>query len=149
MSKNVDAVKEMYACFGRGDVAAILARLDPEVEWEHDWGAEPLSLYQPRHARDAVLGFFQALADFEFQRFEPTGYLEGDDMVAVPIRIELRHKTSGREFRDLEMHLWTFGSNGLVTRFRHMVDTRQFAWMLESPEAPSPTPAPPGKPRRH
>ena len=51
-------------------------------------------------------------------------------MVAVPIHTTVRHKASGREFRDLEMHLWTFGPDGLVTRFRHMGDTREFARML-------------------
>ena len=34
-------------------------------------------------------------------------------MVAAPIRSELRHKGTGREFRDLEMHLWTFRPDAL------------------------------------
>jgi len=68
-----------------------------------------------------------ALADFEFVRFEPFAFLEGDDMVAVPVRLELVYKPNGRRIRDLEMHLWTFGPDGLVTAFRHLVDTHQFA----------------------
>jgi ketosteroid isomerase-like protein len=130
MSRNVDAVKELYACFGRGDLPGILERLDPDVEWEHDWGAEPLPLYAPRRGREAVVGFFEALADFDFLRFEPVAFLEGDDMVAVPIHLGLRHKASGREMHDLEMHLWTFGQDGLVKRLRHILDTRQFASMV-------------------
>ena len=130
MSKNVDTVKEIYACFGRGDVPGILERLDPIVEWEYDWGAEPLPIYKTRRGREEVVGFFEALADFDFLRFEPIGFLEGDGMVAVPIQAELRHKASGRGFRDLEMHLWTFGSDGLVTRYRHVGDTREFARVL-------------------
>jgi hypothetical protein len=38
MSRNVEAVKAIYESFGRGDVPGVLARLDPDVEWEHDWG---------------------------------------------------------------------------------------------------------------
>ena len=76
-----------------------------------------------------VVGFFEALEAFEFQRFEPVAFLEGGDMVAVPIHSELRDKASGRQFRDLEMHLWTFGPGGLVRRFRHFGDTHQFAKM--------------------
>ena len=71
-------------------------------------------------------GFFESLADFEFTRFEPTAFLAGDDMVAVPIRIELLVKKTGKRIRDLEAHLWTFGPSGLVTRFRHLADTHQF-----------------------
>ena len=51
MSANVDSVKAMYECFGRGDVAGILARLDPDIEWEHDWGMPPPWLFQKRRGR--------------------------------------------------------------------------------------------------
>jgi hypothetical protein len=50
-------------------------------------------------------------------------------LVAVPIHLGLRHKASGREMHDLEVHLWTFGEDGLVQRLRHILDTRQFAKM--------------------
>jgi ketosteroid isomerase-like protein len=74
-----------------------------------------------------MIGFFETLADFEFLHFEPVGFLEGDGMVCVPIRLELRVKANGRIIRDLEAHLWTFGADGKVTRLRHLVDTLQFA----------------------
>ena len=54
-------------------------------------------------------------------------FLEGDNQVAVPIRLELVCKANGRRIHDLEMHLWTFGPDGLATGFRHFVDTRQWA----------------------
>jgi ketosteroid isomerase-like protein len=127
VSRNVDTIKAIYESFGRGDIAAILARLAPDIEWEHDWGAPPLKWYQPRRGRDGVPQFFAALADFEFLRFEPVAFLEGGNMVAVPIQLELRVKANGKTIKDLEAHLWTFGDDGLVTRFRHFVDSRQFA----------------------
>lgn len=127
MSRNVETVKAMYECFGRGDLPGILARLAPDIEWEHDWGSAPLRWYMPRRGRDQVVKFFETLADFDFLRFEPVAFLEGSNMVAVPIRIELRVKATGKVIKDLEAHLWTFGADGLVTRMRHLVDTRQFA----------------------
>jgi ketosteroid isomerase-like protein len=90
MTGNVDTVKVTYDCFGRGDVPGILERLAPDVEWEHDWGATPLKWDQRRRGHDGVLQFLGALADFEFLRFEPLAFLEGDGMVDVPIRLELR-----------------------------------------------------------
>ena len=92
-------------------------------------GGRAASDLRTRRGREAAAGFFQALGAFEFLRFEPVGFLEGGDMVAVPIHSEVRDKASGRGFRDLEMHLWTFGPDGLVRRFRHMGDTHQFAKM--------------------
>ena len=128
MSANVDSVKAMYECFGRGDVAGILARLDPDIEWEHDWGMPPPSLFQERRGREAVAGYFAVLAELEFIRFEPVAFLEGGGMVCALIRLEVRHKGTGRVLRDLVGHLWSFGADGLAKRYRHLADTRQFAW---------------------
>jgi len=127
MSRNTDSVKAIYESFGKGDVPAILARLSPDVAWEHDWGGENLKWFEPRKSRDAVPGFFASLADFDFVRFEPYAFLEGENMVAVPVRLELVVKATGKPIRDLEMHLWSFGADGLVTGFRHFVDTQQWA----------------------
>jgi hypothetical protein len=126
---NTETVQALYAAFGRGDMPAILAALAEDIEWEHDWGGAPLALYAPRRGRDAVPGFFAALAPFEFLRFEPFAFLEGPDMVFALIHVHLRHRETGREFRDMEGHLWSFGPDGLVRRLRHFLDTRQFARM--------------------
>ena len=34
--RHLDTVQTIYAAFGRGDVPAILAHLDEQIEWEHD-----------------------------------------------------------------------------------------------------------------
>ena len=48
-------------------------------------------------------------------------------MAVAMIQIELKFKANGRIIKDLEAHLWTFGADGQVTRFRHLVDTKAFA----------------------
>jgi ketosteroid isomerase-like protein len=126
MLRHAGTVQEIYDAFGRGDIPAILGYLAEDVEWEHDW-SEPLKWYRPLRGRDAVPQFFASLSDFEFLRFEPLAFLEGADMVFVPVRIELRVRATGRIIRDLEAHLWTFAADGKVSRFRHFVDTQQFA----------------------
>lgn len=127
MTSHVPTVQTIYAAFARGDVPAILDRLAPDVDWEHDWGAPPLALYQPRRGRDAVPGFFGLLAALEFRRFDVANLLEGGDQVMGLIHLEVMVKATGRVVRDLEAHLWTFGADGRVARFRHLCDTRQFA----------------------
>ena len=109
MSRHVETVKKIYERFGAGDVPGILAHLAADVEWEHDWHGPRLKWYAARRGPAEVVGFFQSLADFEFLRFEPQAFLEGGDMVAVPVRLELRVKANGKIIRDLEMHLFTFG----------------------------------------
>ena len=47
-------------------------------------------------------------------------------MVEVPIHIELKVKATGKFIRDFEAHIWTFDDDGLVRRFRHLVDTQQY-----------------------
>ena len=123
---NVETVQKIFDCFGRGDIEGLLEYLDPQVEWEHDWGVMPPALYKPRRGRDEVRGFFQDLAAYDFLRFEPVEFLSGGNMVAVPIRLEMRHKETGKTMKDLEVHLWTFGEDGKVTRMRHVLDGRQF-----------------------
>ena len=37
--------------------------------------------------------------------------------------MEIASKATGARFREYEMHLWTFGEDGKVSRFRHFADT--------------------------
>jgi hypothetical protein len=52
---------------------------------------------------------------------------KGDGMIAVPVRLELACKASGKRIQDFEMYLWTSGPDGLVSGSRHFADTHQWA----------------------
>jgi hypothetical protein len=125
MSGNIATVQAIYEAFGRGDIGGILAHVDPDIEWEYDWGQVLVPLFAPRRGHDGVRAFMHDLEVWEFLRFEPQAFLAAGDMVAVPVRIELRHRETGKTFRDLESHWFTFGRNGKLTRLRHMIDTAQ------------------------
>lgn len=127
MSQHLATVQAIYGAFTRGDVPAFLSHLAADVEWEHDWGAEPLRWFKPRHGRADVANFFTELASLDVLHFAPEGFLESANQVAVVIRIHARVRETGQEIRDLEMHLWTFGADGKVSRMRHFSDTHQFA----------------------
>lgn len=117
-------VMAIYEAFGRGDAAFILDQLEDDVRW--DEGIRPTSLpyLVPGRGKDHVLGFFQALAsEIEFLVFEPGTPCVGGDTVIVPVREVARHRGTGQVTdEDLVAHVWTFGPDGKVVAFRHIVD---------------------------
>ena len=134
MSPQITIVSNIYAAFGRGDVPGILAQLAEDVEWEYGPASTDTGLpwLQPRRTRAAVGEFFGVLGrELEVRRFAPTQLLENGQTVVALIDIELLVKRTGRTIREFdEVHLWHFGADGRVARFRHAVDTLQHfrAW---------------------
>jgi hypothetical protein len=123
---NADVVRGIYDAFGRGDVAAILAQLADDVEWEYGVNSTTVPWLQPRRGRDAVPGFFETLfSAIEIHRFEPKEFLEGGGLVVVIIDFEFTVRATGRRVvEEDEAHLWRF-AGGKVVRFRHRADTHQ------------------------
>jgi ketosteroid isomerase-like protein len=124
---DMSTVQRIYEAFGRGDVDAILAELDEDVAWE-DWASHSaqeagVPWLARREGRAAAAGFFAALGELEQHRLEPVNFLAGGGEVAVTFRVDLTVRATGRRFQDEEIHLWTFGPDGRVTRFRHYGDT--------------------------
>lgn len=120
-----DVVRDIYGAFGRGDVPAILAHLAEDVEWEYQPNTTTIPWLQPRHGRDAVPGFFQALGAVDFHRFDVKAVLEGDGIVTAVVDIEFTVRATGRRVVEIdEAHVWRFDGDRVV-RFRHCADTRQ------------------------
>ena len=121
---NVDTVRGVYEAFGRGDVAAILAKLASDVEWEYGVNSTDVPWLQPRRGRDQVAGFFQSLAALDFHAFQPTAFLESGDVVVSLATVEATVKATGRRVvEEDEVHIWRFNAAGEVVRFRHRADT--------------------------
>jgi ketosteroid isomerase-like protein len=60
----------------------------------------------------------------EIKDLQILNMMEGGDEVAVSFVIEaVLPNCGGRSYRDEEIHLWTFNTDGKVTRLRHYVDT--------------------------
>lgn len=128
----VETVQAMYGAFASGDVPAILDYLDEGVQWDQDAPSYGVPIYEPGVGREHAARFFQALGEsVEITRFEPTNFLAGGNQVAVPIQVTLRVNATGKVVEALEMHLWTFGDDGRVTRFFHCVDRHAFVLAFE------------------
>lgn len=120
---NLQTVQEIYAAFGAGDVETILGKLADDVEWDAD-SATDLPLTKPRRGRSEVGEFFVATGAVEFTKFAPTEFLASSDVVVALIDVEFTVKATGKKVSQLdEAHIWRFNAAGLVTKFRHRVDT--------------------------
>ena len=82
-----------------------------------------IPIYEPGSGKAHVERFFAAIQGIELLKFEPTNFLSGGNQVAVPIAVEARVRATGKHVQALEIHLWTFGEDGRITRLRHYVDT--------------------------
>ncbi len=120
---NIDTVKAMYEAFGRGDVPAILEHLDENVEWDTQYESPAAAPWlEPRRGKANILGFFEAVATMGITKFEPFFFGEDGDRVVAVIHIEADLKGKHYVIPN-EGHLWTFGKDGKVTSYQHMVDT--------------------------
>jgi len=117
-------VQQVYELFGKGDIPGILAKLAPDVEWEYGEASTDVPWLQPRGGREAVAGFFQSLLAIEFHSFVPRTILESGRTVVALVDLDATVKATGARVVELdEVHIWHFGDDGLVRRFRHRADT--------------------------
>ncbi|MGC4085218.1 MAG: nuclear transport factor 2 family protein [Vicinamibacterales bacterium] len=116
----------MYAAFGRGDVPAILDCLADDVHWEQweDNSAQKAGVPTMigGTGKAAVASFFAEVGRMQIAEFRVLDLMTSERQVAAEVFIDTI-ASSGRRYRDEEVHLWTFDDAGKVTRFRHYIDT--------------------------
>jgi uncharacterized protein len=113
----LETVQSIYTAFGRGDVPAILACLADDVAWEA-WAnnsavAAGVPWLKELRGAAAVVEFFQVVGQMQIRDFQVLSLMAGGNQVAAEITIDAV-SPSGMEFRDEEMHLWTFNDAGKV-----------------------------------
>ena len=124
--ESVNVVKGVYEAFGRGDIPAVLAALDPQVEW---WEAENF-IYadgNPYVGPEAVLQGVFARIGGEWEGFEvaPEEILDAGETVVGRGYYSGTYKRNGRRVRAQFAHLFTF-RDGRVVKFQQYTDTAQF-----------------------
>ena len=125
-TNNAATVAEVYAAFGRGDVAAILDRLADDVAWD-DWAdnfAQRAGVPDlvARRGPAAVEAFFGVVSSWRLLDFAILDIIGVGRQVVAEVRASFALPGGGR-FADEELHLWTFDDGGQVVRLRHYCDT--------------------------
>jgi ketosteroid isomerase-like protein len=122
VASNKEIIEEGYANFAKGDVPAVLAMMDPEIEWTE---AEGFPLY------NGTLVGPQAIVDGVFMRLGEIGdnfsvnaheFVADGDTVAVLGTYSWNHKVSGEPAEVKMVHVWNL-DGGKLTRFQQHVDT--------------------------
>jgi uncharacterized protein len=81
---NIALVQSLYAAFGRGDIATIIAALSANVDWRVNGRPEDYPLFGPRKGPNAVEDFFRRVAEMhDFSEFSPREFHAVDDKVIV------------------------------------------------------------------
>lgn len=129
MNDNIATVQKIYAAFAQGDVATIVSLMAPDVDWEYGQADTEVPYLRHRVGAEAVRAFFEELsANLQITRFVPKELLAKDGLVLATIDIEGRSVRTGKVLREEdEVHVWRFGPDGKVVRFRHALDTAQHA----------------------
>ena len=124
---NIAQVQAMYAAFGRGDIAALLAGCTADIDWETIGRESDFPTLGPRKGTKAVEEFFRLVAENEeFSDFTPREFYAADDKVFVLGRYSLKLKKTGTPVSAEWVHVFTL-KGGKVARFREHTDTAQFA----------------------
>ena len=123
---HVRLVKDVYAAFGRGDVATVLGAFDAKIEWREAEG----NPYQPSGEAwvgpEAVLQnlFVRLGADWDGFTVHPKQFHDAGSTVVVEARYTGTHKLSRKHLDAQVCHVWRI-RNGKLASFQQFVDTAQ------------------------
>jgi uncharacterized protein len=123
---NIAVVRNLYAAFGRGDIAALIAALSPDIEWTvvGQPGSYPTFGTWKGHAK--LREFFGRVGETEdFSDFTPHAFHAADDKVFVLGACTLKVKQTGRSVTSPWCHVFTL-RNGTCSAFQEFMDTAAF-----------------------
>lgn len=124
---NIGLIQTLYAAFGRGDIAAIVAATTPDVTWGLDGRPQDVPILGHHKGHAGVQEFFKILAEtHDITSFTPQEFYADGDKVFVLGRYSWTMKPSGRSGESEWLHVFTIRS-GKVAACRSLNDTALLA----------------------
>jgi uncharacterized protein len=129
--QNIETASQMYQALGRGDIEAIVDRVTDDVDWSADAAIASAPWYGPRHGKDGVRSFFEAIIKTgPITEFTPVSFAGNDDGdVMVFIRYAFTVTATGQHVAMNMHHYWKF-RGGKACFVRSSEDTAQVAAAL-------------------
>ena len=120
----IEFAKAMYAAFGRGDIATIVAGSTPDVVWRSNGSA---SDFPTLGSHKGPAEFFALVAEHDaFTSFEPRAFYAAGDKVFVEGHYGITAKKTGKHFEADWLHVITL-RDGKTASFVEYTDTGAFA----------------------
>ena len=127
---NVDLIRGIYDAFAAGDIAAVLARMSPDMVWNE---AEnfPYADGNPYVGPDAILAGVFARLGGEWDGFAaiPDEILDAGDTLVALGRYRGTCIATGGEMNAQMVHVWRV-ADGKATAFQQYADTLQVARVM-------------------
>jgi len=125
MSDLIQKIKDIYAAFGRGDIATILASMTDDVSWEFEAPAA-LSWSGVRHTPGEAAGFFSGLAAEQSDpHLEMTEFFSSDNAVAAFGRYQATVRATGIRVDTPVAHYFQF-RDGKIARYINVINSAAF-----------------------
>jgi uncharacterized protein len=118
----VEIARGSYEAFARDDLDAVLADLDPEIEWVQAQGLPHGGTYHG--IAEVRRNIFDPLDRDWWDGFtaRPDEFIDGGEEVVVLGRYRAVAKQTGRRLDIPFVHVWSI-RDGKATRFRQFLDT--------------------------
>ncbi|WP_395297067.1 nuclear transport factor 2 family protein [Kitasatospora hibisci] len=127
---NLAVVHAAYRAFHDRDLAALLATMDPGIEWVHPDGLAPYGLGGTKLGHAGVREFLAKVPTvLGGMRLEPQEFVRSGDRVVV-FGVRAVTSLSGRTETLSFVHSWTF-RDGRAVRMEDIFDTVVFARLID------------------
>ena len=124
---NIALVTSLYAAFGKGDTATIVAAMAADADWETVGRTSDFPTFGPRKGQPGVQEFFNLVgSNLEFSEFTPKDFYPVGDKVFVLGRYAMKVKKTGKAMTSDWVHIFTI-ADGKVKTFREFLDTARAA----------------------
>ena len=125
-AENISLVQQIYGAFAKGDVPAILAQCDPQIEWISGGSHDDFPTLGRRQGIEGAASFFKDVATHdEFTSFEPKRFVAMGDTVVVFGHYGITVKATGKHFESDWAHVFTIRDRKGI-RFQELTDTAAF-----------------------
>lgn len=113
--QNLEIVQAMYQAFGRGDLPALVAFMDPDIEWQNP-GPSELGYFGTHRGPAAVSrNIFGFIAErLRFEQFEPREFFSSGDKVVVLLECAAVAAPSGKRVAQNVVHVFTLRDQKVV-----------------------------------
>jgi ketosteroid isomerase-like protein len=124
---NITFVQGLYAAFGKGDIATVVAGAAPDVDWVVNGSRKDFPTFGAWKGSAEVQKFFESIAQHqEAIDFLPQEFFAAEDRVFVLGHYDWKIRKTGRTVASDWVHVFTI-RGGKVTQFREFNDTAKFA----------------------